>query len=324
MKIGKMKIVIIEHKDFSKQALQLLSELGTVILLDVQNEKCLHEGLKDADVLFVRLQYYISSRIIDTATQLKYILTATTGLDHIDVNHFERRGGEIISLKGEYEFLSSIPSTAEHTWGLVLALMRNIPKAFDDVKRGFWRRDSFKGNNLKEKKIGILGLGRVGMQVAKYAEIFEMEIGFYDCKTIKKENYKSFDNPEHLFKWADIISIHIPLNADNIHFVGKKLLNQLNASAILINTSRGAIVDEVYLCELIQKRIMKGYATDVLENEINSKNNIEKEKLVVLARENYNVIITPHIAGATYESMEMTEEFIVEKLYKVINKNKNE
>ena len=324
MKIGKMKIVIIESKDFSKHALQLLSELGTVILLDVQNENSLQDAIKDADVLFVRLQYYISSKIIDVATQLKYILTATTGLDHIDVNYFESKGGEVVSLKGEYDFLSSIPSTAEHTWGLILALIRNIPKAFEDVKKGFWRRDLFKGNNLKGKRIGLLGLGRVGSQVAKYAEAFEMKIGFYDCKRKDKEIYKKFNNPEDLFSWADIISIHIPLNIENIHFVNKKLLDQVKSKTVLINTSRGAIIDELYLCELIEKKAIKGYAADVLEDEINSKNKIEIEKLVVLAKENYNVILTPHIAGATYESMELTEEFIVEKFYKKIKKNKIE
>ncbi len=323
MKIGKMKIVIVESQDFSKHALQLLSEIGTVILLDIQDVNSLQNYLKDADVLFVRLRFHISSSIIDSAPQLKYILTATTGLDHIDVDYFESKGGEVISLKGEYDFLSSIPSTAEHTWGLILALMRNTTKAFDDVKKGFWRRDLFKGNNLKGKRIGLLGLGRVGLQVANYAEVFGMEIGFYDHKNIEKVNCKKFYDPKSLFNWADIISIHIPLNNENFHFVNRVLLDQVKSNAVLINTSRGAIVDESYLCELIEKKMIKGYASDVLENEINSKNNLENERLVMLAKENYNVILTPHIAGATYESMEMTEVFVVEKLYKELNKNKN-
>ena len=321
MKIGKMKIVVVESQDFSEQALLLLSEIGTVILLDVQDENSLQDYLKDADILFVRLRFHISAKIIDSAPQLKYILTATTGLDHIDVNYFESKGGEVISLKGEYDFLSSIPSTAEHTWGLILALMRNMTKAFDDIKNGFWRRDLFKGNNLKGKKIGLLGLGRVGFQVANYAEAFGMEIGFYDHKDIERVNCKSFNNPKELFLWADIISIHIPLNNENIHFVNGELLDQIKSDAILINTSRGAVVDELYLCQLIEKKIIKGYASDVLENEINSKNNLENERLVILAKENYNVILTPHIAGATYESMEMTEEFVVRKLFKMINGN---
>lgn len=316
-----MKIVIVEYQGFSEHALQLLSEIGTVVLLDIQDENSLLDYLKDADVLFVRLQFYISSKIIDSASQLKYILTATTGLDHIDVDHFESKGGQVISLKGEYDFLSSIPSTAEHTWGLILALMRNTTKAFDDIKKGFWRRDLFKGNNLKGKKIGLLGLGRVGFQVADYAEVFGMKIGFYDHKNIEKANCKSFNNPKSLFSWADIISIHIPLNSDNIHFVDRVLLDQIKSNAVLINTSRGAVVDELYLCKLIEKKMIRGYASDVLENEINSKDDLENERLVMLAKENYNVILTPHIAGATYESMEMTEKFIAEKLYKIINGN---
>ncbi len=309
-----MKIIVTESEDFSNTALQHLSGLGEVILLDISNRAVLLEKTKDADILFVRLRFYIDKEIIDNAPNLKFILTATTGLDHIDTEYFENKGGKVISLREEYEFLNTIPSTAEHTWGLLLALMRNTTKAFDDVKNGFWRRDLFKGNNLKGKKIGILGLGRVGGQIAEYATVFGMSVGYFD--TDKKGNgYNSFENPENLFEWADIISIHIPLNEKNIRFVNKNVLDNLKESAVLINTSRGAVVDEKYLCNLIENKKIKGYATDVLENELNEE--IHKNQLVNLAKQGYNIIITPHIAGATFESMEMTENFVTEKFVKL-------
>lgn len=314
-----MKIIVTESEGFSKLASQNLSSLGELILTDIKDRKSFLAQTKEATILFVRLRHFIDKEIINNAPQLKYILTATTGLDHIDVDYFEARGGRVVSLKGEYEFLSSIPSTAEHTWGLLLALMRNTSKAFDDVKHGFWRRDLFKGNNLRGKKIGILGLGRVGSQVAKYADAFEMEIGFYDIEEKRNTTYKCFNYPKDLFSWADILCIHIPLNNENIHFINKGLIDCLKQDAILINTSRGAVIDETYLCQQIESNTIGGYATDVIENEIDLKDNLSEIALINLAKKGYNVLITPHIAGATYESMAMTEDFVTAKLMNYLN-----
>lgn len=319
MRNGNMKIIVTESEDFSKVAVQHLSQYGEVTLLDVMDRTSLLEQTKDSDALFVRLRFFIDQAFIDNAPRLKYILSATTGLDHIDVAYFEAKGGTIISLKGEYEFLRSIPSTAEHTWGLLLALMRHTVPAFMDVKEGFWRRDLFKGNNLKGKKLGILGMGRVGSQVAKYGSVFDMQVGYYDVVKKEDTSYKSFTTAKQLFEWADVISIHIHLNKENIQFIDSELLNQLSKDAVLINTSRGAVVDELYICELLVTKRLKGYATDVIESEMQTKDNLTNVPLIALAKEGYNVLITPHIAGATYESMEMTEEFITGKFIKQLH-----
>src|SRR5690606_11332914 len=128
-------------------AIRLLEDYYDVVVKDIQNEQELLTQIQDVEVLFVRLKFMISKNIIDAATHLKYILTATTGLDHIDVDYFENKGGRIISLKGQNKFLETIPSTAEHTWALMLALVRNLPQAFSSVKEGYWERDRFKGPN---------------------------------------------------------------------------------------------------------------------------------------------------------------------------------
>ncbi len=317
MKTGKMKLLITESEDFSEKAILELKEHFEVELANIFSEEEFVEKIKEVDALFVRLRFKLSKEILSKAISLQYILTATTGLDHIDVDYFEQKGGQVISLKGETDFLGTIPSTAEHTWGLLLALIRNTIQAFDDVKNGFWRRDLFKGNNLRGKKIGILGMGRVGKQVAHYAEAFGMEVRFYDTQNVVSK-FNVFSNAEDLFEWADVISIHIPLSKENIHFINKELLNKLNSNSILINTSRGAVVDEVYLGELLEQNKIKGYATDVLEDELNIC--IDENKLVALSKQGYNVIITPHIAGATLESMAMTENFVVEKLNAILKR----
>jgi D-3-phosphoglycerate dehydrogenase len=305
-----MKILITESNDFSPKAVTALRNQFEVKTVNVQSKQELIEMISDFEVLFVRLGFSIDREIIQKAKKLKYILTATTGLDHIDVIYFESIGGKVISLKNQTAFLGTIPSTAEHTWALLLSLIKKIPSSFHHVKNGEWDRNLFINSNLKEKKIGILGLGRVGNQVAKFARVFDMEVGFFDTVSIKSQ-FKKFETPEELFKWADIVSIHIPYTVENKNFVNKELLSHFKRHSVLINTSRGGIWDEKEVAILIENGVLTGVATDVLKNELDP-DSIAVNPLVLLANQNYNVIITPHIAGATKESMAMTEEFIVE------------
>ena len=310
-----MKVLITESENFSSKAIASLRNYFQVGLSNINDREELILKIADFEIIFIRLGFKIDKDILNKATKLKYILTATTGLDHIDVKYFESLGGKVISLKGETEFLETIPSTAEHTWALLLSLIKKIPSSFQHVKKGEWDRNLFVNTNLKEKKIGILGLGRVGKQVAKFAEAFEMEVGFHDIVPINSK-FKKFETPEDLFQWADILSIHIPYTIENKNFIDKELLSNIKRQSVMINTSRGGVWEEKEVAILIENGKLNGVATDVLDNELNM-DTISSNPLVLLARQNYNVIITPHIAGATKESMEMTEEFIVDKFLKL-------
>lgn len=316
MKIGKMKILLTESEHFSSKAIADLQQHFDVQVENIQTRDELLLKSIDCEILFIRLGFAIDKEVIQNAKKLKYILTATTGLDHIDVDYFESQGGQVISLRNEVDFLGTIPSTAEHTWGLLLALLRKLPFAFDDVKQGNWDRNPFKGNNLKEKKLGVLGLGRVGKQVARFAEAFDMEVGFYDKVSIESSHAK-FDSAKELFEWAEIITIHIPLSTENIGFVGKTLF-QSSKPLFIINTSRGAVWNENDMAALLKEGKLLGLATDVIGNEFDI--NKSTNPLISLANQHYNIIITPHIAGATFESMTMTEEFVTQKFLKLIKK----
>ena len=305
-----MKLLITESEHFSSKAIADLQQHFEVRIENIQTREELLLKSADCEVIFIRLGFNIDQEVIQNAKNLKYILTATTGLDHIDVAYFESQGGQVISLKNEVDFLGTIPSTAEHTWGLLLALLRKIPFGFEHVKQGDWNRNSFKGNNLKGKKIGILGLGRVGKQVAHFAEAFGMEVGFFDTVSIPS-NYKQHNTAADLFQWADIISIHIPLTPENVGFVNKKLF-QNSKPLFIINTSRGAVWDENDMASLLKEGKLVGLATDVITDELESQNR-KNNPLIALANQHYNVIVTPHIAGATFESMAMTEAFIAQK-----------
>ncbi|MCL9805102.1 NAD(P)-binding domain-containing protein [Flavobacterium amniphilum] len=315
-----MKILITESKDFSQKALEMLTVNNEVVISDIKDKENLIESIKDVEVIFIRLRFNFDQAVLQHAKKLKYILSPTTGLDHIDIEYFNKCGGQVVSLKGETEFLNNIPSTAEHTWALLLTLFKKIPSSFEHVKKGYWNRDLFKGNNLRNKKIGILGLGRVGKQVAKFADVFGMEIQYFDIKNVESE-YKKVNSPEELFLNSDVVTIHIPYDSENHNYVDEKLLSRCKKGIILINTSRGGIWDEDYVAKLIHQNRIGGLATDVLKDELNGEKRISNP-LVKLASGNDNIIITPHIAGATFESMNLTEEFIVSKFINLVSSEK--
>ena len=174
-----INILNAEPLNYSSEARKILESLGNI------DEKLLKRNellscISEYHVLIIRFGFQIDEEIIEAGKNLKVIVTATTGLDHIDTEYATSKSIKIISLQGEKEFLSSIPATAEYTWGLLLALMRRIPSAFESVKRGFWNRDEFRGHNLAGRKLGILGLGRIGERVALYGLAFEMNVLAFD------------------------------------------------------------------------------------------------------------------------------------------------
>ena len=265
--------------------------------------------LNDVEILIVRLSKKIDKEVLGIFTNLKYIISATTGLDHIDLLETSSLGIKVVSLKNQTDFLKTIPSTAEHTWALICSLIRQIPAASIDVQKGNWNRDNFRGYQLKNKSIGLIGLGRVGNQVAKYAEAFEMKVSYFDPNVNSKRKYHKYLKIEDLLSKNDIISVHIHLTNENENFLNKSNLIKVKKGAFLINTSRGRIWDESVLIDLYNKEVIKGIASDVLISEMDQ--NIKSPLLKLHQMSNKNIIVTPHIAGATYDAMWECENYIV-------------
>ncbi len=312
------KIWNAEPEDYSRKAFQILTQVGEVeeALLD---QASLLEKIPEIEVLIVRLGLQVDEAVLSRAQQLKYILSATTGTDHIDMETATRMGIEVVCLKGEESFLRSIPSTAEHTWALLLALMRHIPQAYQHVLQEGWDRQIFRGHNLSQKRLGILGLGRVGRQVATFAVTFGCETGYYDpAPRTSMDGLQRFPSAEALMEWSEILCIHIPYDKSTHHFLNHDRLQYLPQGALVVNTSRGGIWDEKALVHLLQTNHLGGVATDVIENELEAtlRNN---SPLLQQAKIDQRILITPHIAGATFESMEMTEVFIAQKFVRSIN-----
>ncbi len=306
------RILNAEPENYSPQALEVLCRAGTVEMKALDRAGLL-AAVGDIDALIVRLKFQIDEEVFTAAPRLKALVSATTGLDHIDLDCAARRGVKVLSLKGETEFLRSIPATAELTWGLLLALIRRIPAAFGSVLEGRWERDDFKGRDLAGKRLGILGLGRIGSMVARYGLAFGMRVMAYDPHPERwVDGVERKESMAELLMESDVFSIHVPLNPETRQLIGKSELDLLPPGALLINTARGDILDEQALLEALKDGRLAGAALDVLSNERSDA--LARSPLIEYARQHSNLILTPHIGGATYESMAATEMFMAKKL----------
>jgi len=307
------RILNVEPSDYSEEARALIMELGTLEEREMSRSELISE-LGSYDVLIVRLSHQIDRKLIEAGRSLLAIVTATTSLDHIDVDYALDNGIAILSLQGETKFLQSVSATAEHTWALLLALVRKIISASLDVGIGNWNRDAFKGHELCGKHLGIVGLGRIGKKVADYGQAFGMDVGAYDpfAREWKEGVWRASTLPE-LLGWTDVLSLHVPVNSATRGLMGKDELALLPQKAIIINTSRGQLIDEKALVEALENGRIAGGALDVISHERDAELR-RKGRLLAYAKTHDNLIITPHLGGATHESMAKTEVFMARKL----------
>jgi len=245
---------------------------------------------------------------------LKIIVTPTTGLNHIDLREAQRQDIKVLSLQGETEFLNDIRATAEHTVGLMLSLLRRIPSAVVDVKKGGWDRDRFKGRELYGKTIGIVGYGRLGRIVGKYLQAFDARILAHEPHINQKATDSGISTVglDDLLQNSDIVTLHVSLSDRTRSFFGKEQFSKMKPGAWFINTARGELIDETALLDALRSGQLAGAAVDVLCGE--QHDGKMNHPLVAYAREHDNLLITPHIGGCTVESMEKTEVFMARKL----------
>lgn len=309
-----IRILNTEPLGFSAEAKNILMQIGKVEEASLNRQELLAR-LPKYDVIIVRLGNQIDREIIDAGTSLKVIVSPTTGLDHIDTSYAADKGVGVLSLKGETEFLSTISATAEHTWGLLLSLLRRIPQAFVAVQNNKWDRDAFRGRELAEKKLGILGLGRLGKKVSGYGLAFGMKVAAYDPYITEwAEGVEHMSTLNDLLSWSDVLSIHVPLNDETRGMIGKNEFAQLPLGAVIVNTARGQVINETELIAALKQKQLAGAALDVISDERSQLSPLTDSPLLLYSREHDNLLITPHIGGATYESMAKTEVFMANKL----------
>lgn len=321
-----MRILHIEPLRYNAEVKAQLEKVGTVDYADTQTHDELLRliGSQPYEALFVKLGIPIDKAILDAAPQLKVIVTPTTGLNHIDQEIARERGIIVHSLKGEFEFLANIKSTSEHTWMLLLALIRRLPQAFSDVKQYHWRREPFLGMELNGKTLGVIGYGRLGRIVAEYGKAFTMRVLVYDTDPGQLANLPAGMEAvdlSTLSRESDVVTVHIPFSEENYHFLNEERLSAFKPGVVLVNTSRGEILAEEALLKGLQSGHLRGAAIDVIEGDSSWDHGIpEDHPLLEYAKKYDNLLITPHIGGYALESVEGTRAFVTEKFIHSLSK----
>ncbi|MDT7041573.1 NAD(P)-dependent oxidoreductase [Candidatus Nitronereus thalassa] len=307
------RILNIEPEGYAARAQKIIQSEAELELIQL-NRSDLLRVLPNFHGLIIRLKHQIDREVINAGKQLQVIVSATTGLDHIDVKYAEEKGITILSLQGEREFLRSVTATAELSWGLLIGLLRNMVPATNSVKSGVWNRDVFKGHDLRDRRIGILGLGRIGSMVASYAQVFGMNVVAYDPHPAEwVEGVRRVHDLNSFLQESDVLMVHVPLNQETCGMIGSQELACMPAGSFIVNTSRGEIIQEDALIEALKSRHLAGAALDVIAEE--RREQVGRGRpLMAYARNNNNLLITPHIGGATFESMAKTEIFMAKKL----------
>ncbi|MEO0195812.1 MAG: hydroxyacid dehydrogenase [candidate division WOR-3 bacterium] len=242
------------------------------------------EGFENADAIIVRSATRVNSEFIDRCKSLKLIVRAGVGLDNIDVEYAKSKGIEVRNTPRA----TSI-SVAELTLGLMLSALRMIPYAHLSTKAGKWEKKSLKGREIYGKVVGLVGLGNIGLEVAKRCEAFGAEIVYYDV--VDRRVYKRLELGE-LFETANIVSLHLPLTDETRGIINYPLLMKLKEQAVIVNTARGELIPTHDLVKFLKERRDVIAALDVFESEPPPKEILELE----------NVIITPHIGAQTKEA----------------------
>jgi D-3-phosphoglycerate dehydrogenase len=251
------------------------------------------KAIAGAHALIVRSQTTVSAAVMAAAPELKIIGRAGAGVDNIDVDAATRQGIIVMNTPG-----GNTVSTAEHTMALLLAMARNISPAHQSLAAGRWDRKKFTGTELQGKTVGILGLGKVGSEVAKRCQAFGMRAVAFDPLVNSSSAAKAgieLVTLEDLYVRADIITVHSPLTPETTHLLDAEALKKCKQGVRIINCARGGIVDEVALLAALESHQVAGAALDVYEHE-------PPENLDLIRHP--HVVATPHLGASTEEAQE--------------------
>jgi len=280
------------------------------------NDGAVARSLVDAvAIIDASMKTNFDREMLEKAPGLRVISTATTGADHIDSKVLAERGIPLFTLAGQKDVLHNLTPAAELSWMLLMASARKLRGAVKHVLDGKWVREEFPGVMLKDKTLGLIGCGRIGSWMARYALAFGMEvIGFDPFVSSWPENIRKSDL-DSLLSAADFVSIHVPLNEQTRKMIGFREFALMKNGVILINTSRGAIMDEnAFLNALVQGRIGAS-GVDVLEGEPE----INHHPLVEYARTHDNLIITPHVGGFSLDAVRTVVAYASRRALKLLD-----
>lgn len=297
-----MKILVLDR--YPEEALSPLKKIPGAEIIQQQNPTPTTEHLSSVEAMLIRSRTLINIELLRKTPQLKVVVTATSGFNHIDVQECKRR-----DIKVFYTPEANAQSAAEMTILLMLNCLRRIPQVISVNQQNLWKDHLSAGEELSGKMIGLIGFGRVGKKVAKLAQAFEADVQFYDpyvdFETASQTGTQKTDLTQ-LLKTSDIVSLHVPLTPITKNLMHANNLAEMSSEAYLINASRGEVVSEIALIQALASGQLAGAGLDVFEREPLAA----ESKLRSLP----NVFITPHIGALTEQALQKASFFAVNKL----------
>ena len=312
--MGRAKVFVTRR--LFDEAISLIEEYADVEVYDSEEEPAPYdlilEKVRDIDGLLCLLTDKIDARVIEAGERLKVISNYAVGYDNIDVEAATKRGIYVTNTPGVLT-----ETTADLAWAILMAIARRVVEADKYVRAGRWVHawgpKMMLGSDVHGKTLGIVGLGRIGSAVARRAKGFNMRVIYYDV--VRREDLEGelgleYKPLEELLKEADYITLHVPLTKDTYHLIGERELNMMKPTAYLINTSRGAVIDQRALYRALKERRIAGAALDVFEKEP-----IDQDDPLL---ELDNVVLTPHIGSASVETRKKMAMMAAENLVSVL------
>ncbi len=284
-----MKVLVADN--IAKEGVDLLKEHFEVdVKLKLKPEELI-SIIGDYDALAVRSDTKATAQVIEAGKKLKIIARAGVGIDNVDVEAATKKGIQVVNTP-----LGNVLAAAEHTIALILAEARHLPQAYASLKSGRWERSKFVGVELKNKTLGIVGLGKVGSEVARRACSFQMQLLAYD--SFVSAEYASnlgvkLTTLEELLQTSDFVTLHLALTPKTKEIIGAKELAMMKPSAHLINVARGGLVDEEALYKAVEEGKIAGAAVDVFSSEPAVDNILVKSD---------KIVVTPHLGASTAEA----------------------
>ena len=304
-----MKILVCDH--YTPEALSRLHGIGEV--KKAKNFQPTTEELEGVEALLVRSRTKVSEALLLQAPQLKYVITATSGFDHIDFLACEKAAVQVA-----YTPEANADSAAEHTLALILNLVRSINTGDRLIRKHEWKEHLPKTHSLKDLQLGIVGLGRIGQRVAKLAKAFGMHIVAHDPyvtpETFKQLGVEPLSLIEVLLS-SDVITLHVPMTKETRYLINHQTLEHINPDAYLINVARGDLIDETELAIKMEKGLLKGAALDVFEKEpLPQESRLRSLK---------NVLLTPHVGAYCIDAFARGSELAVDELLYMLEVQKS-
>lgn len=324
-----MKITFFEIQGWEKPMIKkALKNHKLTFIKEPLSQENIHLAI-DSEVISIFIYSHLDKKLLNQLKKLKFIATRSTGYDHIDIKACKNKKIKVFNVPSYGE-----NTVAEHTFALILALSRNVHRSYLRTLQRDYSIEGLKGFDLKGKTLGVIGAGRIGKHVIRIARGFEMNVIVADSHKddflAEQLNFK-YTTLNELYKKADIITLHVPFTKDNYHLICKESLKLMKKSSILINTSRGQLVDTKALIWALDKKILVGVGLDVLEGEelikeekqlLYDKKKIEAleqlvEDHILLAKD--NVVFTPHIAFFSQEALERIIQKTLDNINNFLN-----